>query len=211
MITKNRERRWKMLIVKCEQYSDQYWEEKIGKPSASNGSKIITTEGKPSKQKEGYLFTLAAERITKTRDETFKSSAMEVGSEREEMSRQAFEYEYDVKVEQVGLVYKDKEKDCLCSPDGIVKGNEGLELKNVLPKTQVKYLLKNKLPTEYFVQIQFSLYVTGFKIWHFYSYVPKMRPLHIVVERDEEFIKKLGKELKLFNKELEAITAKIRG
>ena len=135
---------------------------------------------------------------------------MEVGNEREEESRSYYEMRENVDVEKVGLIYKDEEKKFLCSPDGVINREYGLELKNVIPKTQVGRLLDNKLPTEYFSQVQSSLYVTGFEFWVFVSYVPKMKPLVIRVERDEKFIKAFDKELKIFNEELDKITEEIR-
>jgi hypothetical protein len=199
-----------MLIINCEQNSEQWFQEKIGKPSASNCSKIITNGGQPSKQAEGYMFELASEIITGRKEEGYKSANMVVGNEREQESRMYFELINDVKVEQVGVVYKDDKKQFLCSPDGLINREYGLELKNVLPKTQVKYLLDNCLPDEYFSQIQMSLYITDFKYWMFTSYVPAMKPLIIRVERDEVFITKLGIELDKFCVELEQIVNKIR-
>lgn len=199
-----------MIIIDCEQGSDQWFAEKLGKPSASNASKIITNEGKPSKQRTDYIYTLASEAITGKAEEGYKNKNMEMGNEREEESRSFYELTHGVTVDQVGVVYQDENKLYLCSPDGIINNEEGLELKNVLPKTQVKYLLKNKLPSEYFSQIQFSLLVTGFNVWNFMSYCPLMRPLIIRVERNEEFISKLRVELKMVAQEVKEIVEKIK-
>src|SRR4030042_4915268 len=127
-----------MIIVNCEQNTDVWFSEKIGKPSASNCSKILTNEGKPSKQREGYLYELVAERITNQRAEDYKNGIMLVGQEREDESRNMFNLIYNVEIEKVGVIYKDDKKQFLCSPDGILIGQYGLELKNPLPKTQVK-------------------------------------------------------------------------
>jgi hypothetical protein len=135
---------------------------------------------------------------------------MIMGQEREAESRSYYELLNDVKVEQVGVVYKDGNKKFLCSPDGIVKNEYGLEMKNVLPKTEVKYLLDNELPAEYFSQIQFSLFVTGFNFWEFFSYCPLLKPLIIRVEPDKAFQKALKVELELFCSELDDIVAKIK-
>ena len=199
-----------IVISDILQGSEQWFQEKIGKPSASNASKIITNDGKPSKQAEGYMYELAAEIITGRKEEGYKNQNMIEGNEREEESRLFFELSNDVKVEKVGVIYKDEDRKFLCSPDGIINREYGLELKNVLPKTQVKYLLDNKLPSEYFGQIQFSLYVTGFKFWMFMSYVPLMKPLIIRVNRDEAFLANLDVELKLFCEKLEEIVNKIK-
>ena len=199
-----------MIIVECKQNSEQWFQEKLGKPSASNASKIITNDGTPSKQRISYLYELAAEIITSKREEGYQNSNMLTGQEREEESKTLYELLYDVKVTQVGVIYKDKAKEFLCSPDGIVNNEYGLELKNVLPKTQVKYLLDNVLPSEYFSQIQFSLYVTDFKFWDFCSYYPGLKPLLIRVARDEKFIRALRIELEIFCGELKEIINKIK-
>lgn len=199
-----------IVITDFQQGTDAWVKAKLGKPSASNASKLLTNEGKQSKQRISYLHELAAERITGKVVEGYQNKNMADGQDRENESRAFYELLYGVDVVEVGVVYKDKKKAFLCSPDGIV-GNYGLEMKNPLPKTQVKYLLEGKLPPEYFSQIQFSLYVAEFKFWDFLSYVPNMPHLVIRVKRDKDFISKLAQELESFCKELEIITAKIRG
>ena len=199
-----------MIIIDCEQGSDEWFKEKLGKPSASNASKILTNEGKPSKQRDGYLHELVAESITGEMVETYKNNNMEEGSQREDESRNFYELIHGVEVRQVGVIYKDKSKEILCSPDGIVNDSRGVEMKNPLPKTQVKYLLAGILPSEYYSQVQFSLYVTGFESWDFLSYSPGLKSLIIKVERDEKFLKALAIELKLFCEKLKETINKIK-
>ncbi len=198
-----------MLKINCEQNSEQWWAEKLGKPSASRVAMIITNDGKPSEQRKGYLYELAGEIMTGKREEGYKNGNMEMGNEREAEARALYEMIHNVKVEQVGVIYKDKDKKFLCSPDGII-GDIGLELKNPIPKTQVKRLIDNRLPAEYFGQVQFSLYVTGFKFWDYMSYSPGLKPLIIRVKRDEKFLKALDSELKKFCIELNQIVEKIK-
>ncbi len=199
-----------MIILRDLQQNTEAWfAEKIGKPSASNASKILTNDGKPSKQREGYLYELAAEVLTRKQENGYKNSAMEQGQEREDESRKMFELMHNIEIEKVGVVYKDEKKRFLCSPDGMTK-TFGLELKNPLGKTQVKYLLDGGLPSEYFGQVQFSLYVTGFKNWYFMSYVPSMKPLIIEVKPDMAYQKALAVELELFCNELDELTEQIR-
>ncbi len=199
-----------MIIINCEQNSEEWFKEKLGKPSASNASKIICNDGTPSKQRQGYMFELAGELLTGKREESYQNDNMLMGQDREEESRNFYELLYNVKVDKVGVIYKDEQKLFLCSPDGVVNNEYGLEMKNVIPKTQVKYLLDNKVPTEYLSQIQFSLLVTGFKFWDFLSYSPGIKPLIIRVTRDEKFIKALKIELEVFCRELPEIVAKIK-
>ena len=198
-----------MIVVDIVQGSPEWFAEKLGKPSASNASKILTASGKPSDQRKGYLYELAAERITGKQEDTYKNGFMDMGNEREEESRKLFELTHEVEIQKVGVVYQDERKLWLCSPDGIGK-EYGLELKNVLGKTQVKRLLDGDLPSEYFGQVQMSLMITGFKTWRFFSYCPAMRPLDIEVKRDEAYIKSLAIELEVFCKQLDEITEKIK-
>lgn len=75
-----------------------------------------------------------------------------------------------------------------CSPDAMVVGrNVGVEIKAPRIDTQIRYLLDGKVPTQYAAQLQFSMFVTGAEMWHFFSYNRGTPPLHIAVERDEEF------------------------
>lgn len=199
-----------MIIVDVAQNSPEWETEKLGKPSASNASKIITNEGKPSKQRDGYMYELASEIITGKKSNGYKNEFMEEGHNREQEARDFYSLLTGNEIKPIGVVYKDDGRKFLCSPDGIINGEEGFECKNPLPKTQVKYLLDNEVPSEYFGQVQFSLYVTGFKFWNFFSYVPSMKPFHLAVKRDESYIATLEKELNKFCEELADIVRRIK-
>lgn len=193
------------------QGTDEWFAEKLGKPSASNASKIVTSSGKKSTQREGYLYTLAAERLTGLRADTFKSEAMDMGNEREDESRSMYELLTGESVERVGVIYANEDRKYLCSPDGICeKHGFGLELKNPLPKTMVGYLLANKVDAKYVVQIQFSLMVTGLSHWMYVAYSPGLSQLILKVERDEKLIEILRGETEMFCDDLDEIVAKLR-
>jgi len=195
-----------MIIVDCEQMSEQWFSEKAGKPSASNFDKIITTKGEPSKQAKKYLYQLAGESITGIKTEGYQNAAMLRGIELEPQARSLFEMIHDVEVKQVGLCYPDEQKKYLSSPDGLLD-NAGLEIKCPEIHTHVSYLIEGKLPTDYFQQVQGGMAVTGLPFWHFMSYYPGLPPFIIKVERDDAFISKLKAELDKFCYEL-VITVK---
>ncbi len=200
-----------MIIVDIPQGSDEWFLEKLGKPSSSNFSKIVTSKGDPSKQSKDYLYRLAGELVSGVPTETYSSAAMERGVMMEEEARGMFQIVKEIDIEQVGVVYPDKKKKYLCSPDSIgLLANKGLEIKCPLVHTHVGYLLANKLPTKYIAQVQGSMLVTGYDSWWFMSYYPILPPLIIEVERDEEFIGKLKDQLDVFYKELKKITKKLR-
>lgn len=200
-----------IIIDEFEQGSPEWFAACCGNVGASTIDKIITTKGDRSKQRDDFMYQLAGERITGQKEEGYINQAMQNGIEREAAARSLFEMLYGVEVKQVGIVYKDDRMLCHCSPDGLINSNAGLEIKNPMMKTQVKYLLSGKLPTEYFCQIQMSLYVTERELWYFGSFYAGLPPLILEVRRDEAWISKLGAELTAFNDELAEIVKKLEG
>jgi hypothetical protein len=132
------------------------------------------------------------------------------GIELEAEARTLYEMLTDNEVQQVGCCYRDEKKNYLCSPDGLVESDGGIEIKCPLISTHVKYLLGNKLPTEYTQQVQGSLLITGRKWFDFMSYFPEMPPLIVRVFPDKEFMSKLEKELEKFVAELDALIKKLK-
>lgn len=197
------------IIVECEQRSEEWLSACCGNVGASSIDKIITTKGEPSKQRTEYMMTLAAERITGKQEVGFTSQAMLNGIEREAEARTLFEMAHGVEIRQVGLVYKDDRKLCHCSPDGLIEETDGWEVKCPMSKTHIKYLLENKLPTEYFCQVQFSLYVSEREYWWFMSHYAGLKPLMLKCGRDEKWIERCEKELNSFNEELDEMVKKL--
>jgi len=198
------------IIIEIEQRSDAWYQAIAGNVGASSISKIITSTGQRSKQREDFLYTIAAERITGKLDGIQPTQAMLTGIEREAEARNLFELVTGLEVREVGLIYKDDRRLCHCSPDGLVGDNAGLEIKCPSAKTHARYLYDNKLPTEYFCQVQFSLYISERDVWHFVSYYPAMRPLIIECRPDEKWIAKMESELEEFNEECAKLVEVIR-
>lgn len=200
-----------MIVVDCEQLSEEWFSARCGVPSASNFSNIITSKGEATKgeTRKKYLYKLAGEIITGTKEDGYTNASMQHGIETEPEARNMYEFVKGYSVDQVGFCMLDT-KTAGASPDGMI-GKEGLlEIKCPQITTHIKYLLDNKLPTLYVQQVQGQLYVTDRKWCDFMSYVEGMKPLIVRVERDEEFIKKLANELNNFSKELFGIVEKIK-
>jgi len=197
-----------MKIIPVIQNTDKWFAVRCGVPSASNFEKIVTTKGEPSKQAQKYMWQLAGEAITETKEETYQNSAMLRGVELESEARSFYELVKDVQVEQVGFCIHDVGFGC--SPDGMV-GNDGLiEIKCPSLAVAVGYLLDGVAPIDYFQQLQGQLLVTGRKWCDFISYYPGLPPLIVRVEPDKEFIEKLHNELKLFCKNLNQTITKLK-
>jgi hypothetical protein len=122
---------------------------------------------------------------------------MEQGQILEEKAKPAFTIETGIAIENVAFITSD---DGLfgCSPDSIIGNESGVEIKCPRLETHVGYLLDGVLPPQYVAQIQGSMFVTGFKTWHFFSYRRKIPPLHLVIERDEKYQASLKSALEGF-------------
>lgn len=197
-----------MIILDCKQGDPEWHLARVSIPSASMFSEIITSKGEISKSREKLILQLAGERATGIREETYTSADMRWGTEHEPEARAFFELITGRDVVEVGMCYPDKSKSYSCSPDGLVDGidgDEGLEIKCPKLTTQVDRILSklNKLPTSYIAQVQGSLAITGKKRWHWLSYYPGLKHIHIIIERDEIWIAKFTKIMNEFVKELD--------
>lgn len=176
-----------MIIKNYEQYSEEWWACRLGKPSASRFKEIVSSTGKPSTSWKEYAYELMAYKKLGYQPETYKSEDMKKGSELEAEARAFYEFNYNLKVEQVGSIFNDDET-ILCSPDGIIPvEKKGLEIKCPKPGTHMRYLTEKKIPSEYAPQVYGSLYICDKLLsWDFFSYYPGLEPFVISVNRESE-------------------------
>lgn len=180
-----------MKILEMEQGTQEWLEARLGCPSGSGFSKIITSSGQPSSSAETYINQLIAELVTGETTYVHVTEAMQRGTELEEFARMNYELETDREVRQVGFCMPDNDLRCGVSPDGLIGDDGGLEIKCPTPSTHVKYLRKGTLPSEYKAQVQGCLWITEREWWDFMSYHPQMPNLMIRVHRDDEYINQL--------------------
>ena len=199
-----------MKIIECAQYSPEWWQARIGVPTASSFDKIVDSTGKPSKSRKNYLYQLAGELVAGKAEETYQNAAMLRGKELEAEARSFYELTNNVTVEQVGFCVTEGKTVYGCSPDSLVGEDGGLEIKCPLVHTHVGYLLDGSFPSAYFQQVQGNLLVTGRKWWDFISYYAALKPLVIRVLPDRKFQEILKAELENFCDELAEVVDKIK-
>jgi len=184
-----------MRISKFEQRTPEWFADRLGVPSASQFHKIITPTGQASKQVDGYINDLVAEKVTQQQAYVHETEAMRRGTELEPMARENFEFITDYAVSEIGFCKLDK-LEIGCSPDGVIDLPDGkvavLEIKCPMANTMVEYLRDGILPPKYKPQVQGQLWITEADHAYFFAFHPDFVPLLIKVERDEDFIAKLG-------------------
>lgn len=197
-----------MRIIDVEQKTPEWFVARGGKPTASCFDQLLTTKGEQSKSRIKYMYKLAAERVSGVFEEGYQSAAMLRGNEIEEEARRFYEFTNGVEVQRVGFCVSDCDR-YGCSPDGLVGDDGGIQIKCPQAHTHVGYLLDNKMPMDYFQQVQGELFVTGRKWWDFISYYPGLKPLVFRVTPDVAFHQALASELNGFCGELEQIVGRI--
>jgi hypothetical protein len=75
----------------------------------------------------------------------------------------------------------------------------------------IEYLLGNKLPAAYHQQVMGQMLSCHVSECWFFSFYPEIKPLCVLVKRDDKFCDLLEKEIEAFCDELEDIVARLRG
>ena len=195
-----------MIISPHDQGTDAWLAARLGKPSASMFSKLITMTGKPSASADAYINQLLGERITGKSEPHYQSEAMALGTEREPLARADYEFIVGNTVDQYGFILDDSES-YGCSPDGLIGDSSegGLEIKCPAQTTQAGYWRDPQSGVKkYYQQIQGCMWVTGRKWWDFFSYHPDMPHVLVRVERNVEYIEKLSQQVLLAVSTIEA-------
>lgn len=209
----------KDLILNVEQGSDEWLKARLGVITASEFHKIITPNGSKSASANKYMGKLIAEHLTSEQQDIYCSDDMFNGIEREPKARSFFEVIKGVKVDEVGMVFKDSDKAIACSPDGLVRlypyiENDdvdgigvrykvGLEIKCPKLANHISYVISDQMPKKYIPQVQGSIWTTGADGWWFMSHHPDYKPLIIFVERDNAYIEKMEKIILSFSELLQ--------
>lgn len=199
-----------MIVKDIEQGTDEWMALRTGIPTASNFEKIVTSTGARSEQRGKYLYQLAGEIITGEPKDDYNNANMERGHEREQESREMYEFTNDLTVEQVGFIYYDENKTFGCSPDGLVGGDGGFETKDALPHVHLDRLENGWSKAQHFQQVQGGLFITGRKWWDLVSYSRGFKPVIIRYEPDAKFIKILAVEIRMFINDLNNIVEKYK-
>ena len=176
-----------MKIIDCEQGGEAWRIARLGIPTSSEFSRLVTNtikdgEYKLSASLPGYAAELAAELYAGKELKDFDGATlwMDRGREKEAEAVALYEFTTEANVQRVGFITRDDGL-CGCSPDALVDDDGGLEVK--CPSAQnhieiVAYHKKHGLPpAKYTQQVQACLWITGRKHWDQLFFHPDLPPL----------------------------------
>jgi hypothetical protein len=205
-----------VIAVDCEQGSWTWKACRLAIPTASEFARIVTPKQlKPGTGADTYLTELLAEWATGQEASEWVSPWAERGKELEPEARRFMALALGQEIRQVGFIYRDDERLCGCSPDGLGYDagvlDAGVELKCPAAKTHIRYMLRpGALVDDYLMQIQGGLWVTDLPRWHVCSYHPGLPPVLVEVTPDDEVMDALDRYVPAFTERLKELREKLR-
>lgn len=187
-----------MIIHEMEQGTPEWLAARLGIPTASEMSRIITpAKGDLSKQCKAYAHQLVAETLLGRPLEKPPGDgpwAMRRGKELEPLARAQYARDNKIEIRTVGLVTTNDGR-VGASPDALIIGERGgLEIKAVLDANHVG-IWADGPGDDYKCQVQCSLAVCELAWWDLYAWHPNLPPVTRRFVRDESFITKMNAAL----------------
>lgn len=204
-----------MTGAEIEQGSPDWHAIRCGKVTASRVADIMRkTKSGISASRAKYMGQLAAERLTGVVAPTFKSAAMEWGTQMEEEAANAYAFYRSAELVKVAFVDHPVIHMTGASPDRLV-GSDGLiEVKCPDTHTHIETLLSRSIDADYITQMQWQMECTGRKWCDFISYDPRMpEHLSMFVQRvpfDPARVADMRLEVRRFLVELDRMVAELQ-
>lgn len=192
-----------MIELKCEQGSPEWIEARLGIPTASEFSRIVTPGGKPSAGQEAYMCELLAETFLQEPVTEFGGSfATERGRILEPKARKFYAFHRDADPRLAGFVYRDVDRQVGCSPDWLIDPDGCGEIKCPSPGKHLLWLSHGEIPRDHIMQVQGQLWVTSRAWCDFLSFHPTLPPLIVRAFPNAELHKIFDAEIPAFIEEL---------
>ena len=199
-----------MKLIDVTQGSPEWLHVRLGIPTASNFLKIITPTGKQSTQANGYANQLLAEWLMGEPIDGFTGSKWtERGQEVEQSAVGFYEFNRDIKVEEVGFI-TDDEGTMGCSPDRLVGDDGLLEIKCLKADNHMDQLFEQAIDPKHYPQVQGQLLITGRAWCDVEYYHPILPSLILRVQRDEDYLLLMTAALNGFCRTIEEKKKKLK-
>ena len=159
-----------------EQRSEEWFEARKGRVTASMVGAILGVS--PNLSRAGAMRRMVRD-AHGAEPEFTGNIATQYGEANEEGAVAEYRMETGNTVESVGFI--PREDWAGCSPDGLIGSDGGLEAKCPFGKRKEGELKPLEDQPHYYAQVQFSLWVTGRKFWHFYQWTAHQTKLECVL------------------------------
>lgn len=176
---------------------------RLGKVTASRLADVLAkVKSGEAAARANYRAELVAERLTGKHADGFVNAAMKWGTEAEPLARAAYEAEFGLLVQEVGLIDHPSIPMTGASPDGLVSIDGLIEIKCPETKAHINTLLRKAAPEQYIPQMQWQMACTGRAWVDFVSFDPRMpadlQMCVVRVLRDDALIATYEAEVRAF-------------
>lgn len=202
----------------AEQGTEQWKIDRIGYVTASAVPDVMAKGSGATRR--NYMAKLLCEILTGKPTKGYKSKYMQDGNDREDIVRAIYTQITGRAVTKMPFYYIEEEK-IGASVDGDVDADGLMEMKNVIPAEQLDLLTTGKIKSGYIKQMQTQMYVREKKWCDYVSAslgddelgeLPDKYKIKIIrVERDEDMILQIRKEVAFFHHDLKQLIKKIEG
>ena len=202
-------------MTEHEQRTEDWFAARCGKVTASRVADVLArTKSGWSASRQNYAAQLVCERLTGAVEQGFTNAAMQWGTDQEAPARDLYAFVSGEDVNETGFVNHPRILMAGASPDGLV-GSDGLvEIKAPNTATHIETLLSETVPAKYVHQMNWQMACTDRRWCDFVSFDPRLPPeLRLFVkrlERDDEVIREMEREITVFLDEVQTTIDKLQ-
>lgn len=190
------------------QGSPEWMAIRTGKWCASNGAEIMGALG--SQGLKDLIKDVAWGRVFGKLDGGFSTASTRRGHALEPEARDAFAFEHDVSVEQVGFVEHGRIPNLGWSPDGLHgKRRRALEIKCLEHRAWIDFEESRKVPTEYHWQTKIACMVGRLDGLDFWVFHPLAGGIAIPVEITPEDLDRIEGRIAVLEPRVQAIVDRL--
>lgn len=202
------------MEVKADQRSPEWYAARCGSLGASQiADALAKTKSGWGAGRKNAKAQLVAERLSGRNVDTYINGAMQRGIDMEGEARDYYAFMSGNDVIECGLFKHPTIDGTHASPDGLIDDDGLLEIKVPNIATHIEYLEADKMPGKYFAQIQWQMACAQREWTDFISYCEYMpedlKMFRIRVNRDDEYIKMMEKDVTEFLAEVDEAVARL--
>lgn len=171
---------------------------RVGASQLGNWLAVSKRDGSPLTARLDLEREIAFAKTFQTPFTHFVTKAMQDGIDNEDFIRQQYSDKFKVVVDEVGCFYNDH---FVASPDGLVAGNGGIEIKWLQDTNWTKVLQTRQALDDHYKQIQGNLLATGRQWWDYIAANPNTgRFIVIRVKPDKRLMTQISESVKMVEK-----------